>query len=187
MKVIAINGSTRPNGNTRKALELLKEELGKAGNDVEIINLAQKKLNPCHACYKCKGSKTCVQNDDINDIFKQLEPADAIILGSPTYFSNISSRMAMFIERTGIMSRANGNLFAGKIGASVAVARRAGHNVVYSILNYYFGISQMPIATSSYWNVLLGGEPGAIDKDSEGLETMKTLAKNLDNMLKKLR
>jgi multimeric flavodoxin WrbA len=187
MKVIAINGSARPNGNTRKALELVANGLTENGHQVEIINLAEKKLNPCLACYKCKGTKKCVQNDDINGIFAKMVEADGIILGSPVYFSNISSRMAMLIERTGIMARTNDNALSGKIGTAVAVARRAGVNIAYSVMNFYFGIANMPIATSSYWNNVIAKEIGDIEKDTEGNDVLKTLAKNFDNMLKKLR
>ena len=187
MKIIAINGSTHSSGNTHRALEVIQEDLTAAGHEVEIIDLAQGTLNPCHACYKCKGTMKCVQDDAINAIFEKISKADGVILGSPVYFSNVSSRMAMFIERTGIMSRRNDNVLAGKIGASVAIARRAGHNMAYAMMNFYFGIAEMPIVSSSYWNVILAKAPGDVDKDTEGMTILKNLAKNMDNMLKKLR
>lgn len=187
MKVLAINGSARPKANTFQTLSLLKEELEKEQIEVDIVNLATKKLNPCKACGWCAGKMKCIQDDDINEIFQQIKGADGIILASPTYYSNVSSRMQMFIERTGTMSNSNGNIHKGKVGASVAIARRAGENFVYAALNFYFGILQMPIATSSYWNVLLGRNPGEAMKDEEGVRTMKNLAANMANMLKKLR
>src|SRR6056297_2597579 len=119
MNIVAINGSTRAHGNTEKALEILKEHLEKEDHTTQIINLRQKELHPCLACYKCRGKLECVQDDDINEIFDALRKADALILGSPTYFSNVSSRMAMFIERTGIMSRTNDNVLKNKVGAAV--------------------------------------------------------------------
>jgi multimeric flavodoxin WrbA len=184
MQLIAINGSTRPKGNTHIALEILQGHLKDKGHELEIIDLCKKKLNPCHACYACKKKGSCVQDDDINEIFEKLKKADGIILASPTYFSNVSSRMAMFIERTGILARGQGNLLKDKVGASIAIARRAGHNVVYAIMNYYFGIAKMTIASSTYWNVLIGGAPGAVKEDEEGLEILENLADSLDKLLK---
>ena len=187
MKVLALNGSTRgTKGNTHLCLSMVAEELEKRGIEVEIVSLAKKKLNPCKACYACKEKKTCIQDDDINEIFQKMLEADGIILGSPTYFSNVTSRMQMLVERTGIMARTNGNALKGKVGAAVAVARRAGENFVYAALNYFFGIAEMPIATSSYWNVALGREPGDVEKDEEGKEIMHNLGKNMAELLQKL-
>ncbi|MBD3352609.1 MAG: flavodoxin family protein [Candidatus Lokiarchaeota archaeon] len=193
MKVVAINGSTRSDGNTHAALEIVGLGLvarGKEhGEDIEytIIDLAKKKLNPCRACYGCRDKNECIQNDDVNEIFKELHSADGIILGSPTYFSNVSSRMQMFIERIGIINKTNGELLAGKVGASVAVARRQGANVVYAALNYFFGIAQMPIASSTYWNIGLGKEKGEVKNDEEGVKTFENLGHNMADMLCKLR
>ncbi len=187
MKVLAINGSARPKANTYQVLGLLKELLEKEDIEVEIINLATKKLNPCKACGWCAGKMKCIQDDDINEIFQKIIAADGIILGSPTYYSNVSSRMMMFIERTGTMSNSNGNVHKGKVGASVAIARRAGENFAYAALNFYFGILEMPIATSSYWNILIGRNPGEALLDEEGVKTMTNLAANMSHMLKKLR
>lgn len=193
MKVIAINGSTRAKGNTHIALEKLKESMELRCKDFgeeldyTIIDLAKKELNPCKACYACKEKKQCVQNDDMTQIFKEMIASDGIVLASPTYFSNVSSRMQMVVERTGIMSRANGGLLKGKIGASIAVARRQGANVVYSALNYFFGIAEMPIASSSYWNICLGKDPGDIENDTEGMEIISTLGANMADMLCKMR
>ena len=187
MKVIAINGSARPNGNTHLALETMGKIFQKHKVEFEIIDLATKTLNPCKACGGCKGKKKCVQNDDINAIYEKLLTADGIILGSPTYFSNMSSRMAMFIERTGYIARSNNQALKGKVGAAVAVARRQGANFVYAAMNYYFGIAEMPIATSTYWNILVGREIGEIEKDAEGMKTIQDLAENMSGLLLKLR
>lgn len=188
MKVVALNGSTRGKaGNTNIALELMREELKTEGIETEIITLSDMSLNPCKACMGCKGKNKCVQDDSINEIYQKMLAADGIVIGSPTYFSNVTSRIQMLIERTGYLSRLNNDAFKGKIGAAVAVARRAGANVVYSAINYFFGLSQMPIATSSYWNVIFGREPGEIKKDTEGIQTLKNLAKNMAELMKKTR
>ena len=188
MKVIAINGSARgAKGNTHALLDVARAELAKHGVECIIIDLAEKRLNPCKACYACSGKKRCVQDDDINAIFAAMLDADGIILASPVYFSNVSSRTQMLVERTGIMARTNGNAFKGKVGASVAVARRAGTNFVYAALNFFFGIAEMPIASSNYWNVGIGREPGDVLKDEEGVKTIQTLASNMAGLLAKLR
>ncbi|MHA1846678.1 MAG: flavodoxin family protein [Promethearchaeota archaeon] len=188
MKVIAINGSARgAKGNTRQSLDKLASYLENEGIEVEIIDLSEKKLNPCNACNACKGKNKCIQDDDVNEIYSKLVNADGIVLASPTYFSNVTSRMQMLIERTGTMARGNGNTLKNKVGAAIAVARRAGINFVYAALNYYFGIAQMPIATSTYWNNVIAGPPGQAENDNEGMETIKHLGETLANMLKKLR
>nr|MDO8108817.1 flavodoxin family protein [Candidatus Sigynarchaeota archaeon] len=188
MKVLAINGSARgAKGNTQILLETVGKGLKEKKIDFEIITLADKKLNPCKGCGSCAGKRKCVQDDDINAIFQKMLEADGIILGSPVYFGNVSSRMQMLIERTGYIARSNDNPFKGKVGAPVAVARRAGTTFVYAALNYFFGIAEMPICTSSYWNMAIGRLPGDVLKDDEGMKIMETLGKNLADMLLKLR
>ncbi|MHA1730264.1 MAG: flavodoxin family protein [Promethearchaeota archaeon] len=186
MKVIAINGSPRLNGNTRESLEIVGEVLNENGIEFEIVDLVKLNLKPCNGCAQCMGKGKCVQKDDINDLLKRLLNVDGIILGSPTYFSNLTSRMAMFIERIGIISKLNGNLLKGKVGASVAVARRMGACEVYSAMLYFFGISEMPVTSSKYWNVIVALNPGDVKSDAEGIDILKTLGKNMSNMLKKL-
>jgi len=188
MKVIAINGSARGSkGNTQILLNTVGKVLQDNDIEFEIITLADKNLNPCKGCLGCAGKNACVQDDDINEIYQELITADGIILGSPTYFGNVTSRMQMFIERIGYISRMNENPLKGKIGTPVTVARRAGTTFVYAALNYFFGIMEMPIATSSYWNMAIGRLPGEVEQDEEGMKTMETLGTNMAEMLKKLR
>jgi multimeric flavodoxin WrbA len=188
MKVLAINGSARgTKGNTQILLDTVGKALKEKKIDFEIIVLADKKLNPCKACGGCAGKKKCVQDDDINAIYQKMVEADGIVLGSPVYFGNVTSRMQMLIERTGYVARSNDNPFKGKIGAPVAVARRAGTTFVYAALNYFFGIAEMPICTSSYWNMAIAREAGTVMKDDEGIKTMETLGKNMADLLVKLR
>lgn len=188
MKVIAINGSARGSkGNTQILLNTVGKVLQDNDIEFEIITLADKNLNPCKGCLGCAGKNACVQDDDINEIYQELITADGIILGSPTYFGNVTSRMQMFIERIGYISRMNENPLKGKIGTPVTVARRAGTTFVYAALNYFFGIMEMPIVTSSYWNMAIGRLPGEVEQDEEGMKTMETLGNNMVEMLKKLR
>ncbi|MEX2680131.1 MAG: flavodoxin family protein [Candidatus Sigynarchaeota archaeon] len=187
MKVIMINASARgKQGNTQILLETVAQRLNERNIDTEIITLADKKLHPCKACGGCAGKKRCVQDDDVNAIYQKMVEADGIILGSPVYFGNVASRMQMLIERTGYIARGNENPFKGKLGAPVVVARRAGTTFVYAALNYFFGIAEMPIVTSSYWNMAIGREPGSVTKDDEGIKTMNTLGKNMADLLSKL-
>ncbi len=173
MKVLAVNGSARNNGNTHMALEIVAEELKQEGIEVEFIDLVDLKLHP----FSFGGTP----EDDVPMLREKLLAADGLILGSPTYFSNVTSRTQMFIERMGGLD------LKGKIGAAVGVARRAGANVVYAAINYFFGIHQMPIATSSYWNVVIAHKPGEIKNDEEGIKTLKNLGKNMVELLKATR
>lgn len=186
MKAVLINGSARANGNTKIALTRVSNILKSNGIETEIIDLCKLSIHPCNACYACSNKGKCIQNDDLNQVFDKLLESKAIILGSPVYFSNVSSRMQIFIERIGLMAGGLGKALKGKVGASVAIARRAGANVAYSMMNMWFGIMNMPVATSTYWNVLIGRAPGDIEKDEEGLRTLDTLAENIINMVKKL-
>ena len=170
MKVLAVNGSARNNGNTHMALEIVAEKLKKEDIDVEIIDLVDTKLHP----FSFGGTP----EDDVPMLREKLLAADGLIIGSPTYYSNVTSRTQMFIERMGGLD------LKGKVGAAVAVARRAGACFVYSAINYFFGIHEMPIATSSYWNLVIARKPGEIENDEEGKKTLKNLAKNMAALLK---
>lgn len=188
MKIVALNGSPKIKGNTALSLEILGEKLKSSIENLEyeLIHLKKLDLRPCNACNGCYGKGKCVQDDDINELLNKLLTADGIVLGSPTYFSNVTSRMQMFIERIGLISKLNGSLMKGKIGASIAIARRMGANVVYSAMNYFFGILEMPIASSIYWNVLIGLNPGDIKNDAEGMLILDVLGKNMAELLVKL-
>ncbi len=170
MNVLAVNGSARNNGNTHMALEIVAEELKQEGIEVEIIDLVDLKLHP----FSFGGTP----EDDVPMLREKLLDSDGLILGSPTYYSNVTSRTQMFIERMGGLD------LKGKIGAAVGVARRAGANFVYAAINYFFGIHQMPIATSTYWNNIIAQKPGEIQNDEEGIKTLKNLGKNMAVLLK---
>lgn len=190
MKVIAFNGSPRKNGNTRKALEIVLEEISVEGIETELIDIAEKGLEPCHACGACgrnKDRKCIYDKDELNHWLEKMYDADGFIIGSPTYFGNMSPQTKAFIDRTGYVSRANGNLFTRKVGAAVAVNRRAGAMITFQNINNLFLISQMIVPGSSYWNVVTAMNPGDTEKDEEGVKTMKTLGKNFAWLVKKLR
>ncbi|MGD0626259.1 MAG: flavodoxin family protein [Thermodesulfobacteriota bacterium] len=189
MKVVAFNGSARKDGNTAILLNLVLDELKGEGMDTEIIQLAGEPLAGCIACYKCiknKDQKCAVDNDRINDYIAKMHQAEGILLGSPTYIADVTASMKALVERSTIVSRANGEMFKRKVGAGVIAVRRAGAIHAFSSLNYFFLINQMIIAGSSYWNIGIGMGPGDVRNDREGLQTMKTLGQNMAWLLKKI-
>ena len=189
MKVVAFNGSPRRDGNTTYLVNTVFEELKKEDIDCELVNLAGKNIHGCIACYKCveNQDKRCsVKNDFLNDCIEKMLDADGIILASPTYFSNVTSEMKALIDRAGLVAKVNGSMFKRKVGAGVVSVRRAGAIHVFNSLNLFFLIGEMIVPGSSYWNLAIGGEKGDVRSDSEGIETMKNLGKNMAWLLKKL-
>jgi multimeric flavodoxin WrbA len=189
MKVIAFNGSARKDGNTSILLNLVLDELKVDGMETEIYSLAGKPVQGCIACYKCfekKNQRCAVEKDAINEIIGKMIEADGILLGSPTYFADVSASMKALIERCGMVGRANPDLYKRKVGAAVVAVRRAGAIHVFNTLNYFFTINSMIIPGSSYWNLGIGRNPGEVNNDAEGVQTMKTLGKNMAWLLKKI-
>ncbi len=189
MKVIAFNGSVRKEGNTSILLKLVLDELKAEGIETELYSLAGKPIQGCTACYKCfeKKDKRCsVEKDIVNECIQKMAEADGILLGSPTYFADVSAGMKALIERCGMVGRANADLYSRKVGAAVVAVRRAGGIHVFNSLNYFFTISGMIIPGSSYWNLGIGRQPGEVNNDAEGVQTMKNLGKNMAWLLKKI-
>jgi multimeric flavodoxin WrbA len=190
MKVIAFNGSARKEGNTALLLTMVLDELKAEGIETELYSLAGRPVQGCIACYKCfeKKDKRCaVEKDMINECLQKMEAADGILLGSPTYFADVSASMKALIERCGMVGRANPDLYSRKVGAAVVAVRRAGGIHVFNSLNYFFSISGMIIPGSSYWNIGIGRQPGEVNNDAEGVQTMKNLGKNMAWLMKKIR
>jgi multimeric flavodoxin WrbA len=189
MKVVAFNGSSRKDGNTAILLNLVLEELEKEGFETELIQLAGETLSGCIACYKCaenKDHKCAVVKDRMNEYITKMKEAQGILLGSPTYISDMTANMKALIERSTVVSRFNGDLFKRKVGAAVIAVRRAGSTHVLSSMNFFFLINQMIIPGSSYWNMAIGRNPGEVKNDAEGIQTMKTLGQNMAWLLKKI-
>ncbi|NTV13550.1 MAG: flavodoxin family protein [Desulfobulbaceae bacterium] len=190
MKVVAFNGSARKGGNTSQLLEIVLERIVAAGGEVELFELAGMNLSGCKACYQCFDKRNCrcaIADDPINDYIAKMLAADGIILGSPTYFADVTANMKALIERCGMVSRANGDLFQRKVGASVVAVRRAGASHVFSSLNYFFLIGQMILAGSSYWNIGIGQKPGDVMNDEEGVKTMRVLGDNMAWLIGKIK
>jgi multimeric flavodoxin WrbA len=189
MKVIAINGSARKNGNTAILINEIFKVLKKQNITCEMIQLAGEKINGCNACNQCIKLKdnTCFQKDDIvNHCIKKMMDADAIILGSPTYFSNVTAEMKALIDRAGRVGRANNNAFKHKIGAAVIAVRRAGGIHAFNAINHFFLIEEMIIPGSIYWNTGIGKDIGDGKSDEEGVKNMKNLGENMAWLLKKI-
>lgn len=189
MKVIAFNGSARKDGNTAILIKYVLKELEKAGIETEVFSLAGKEIHGCRACYTCfqNRDKHCAVNDDVlNECIDKMLEADGIILGSPTYFANVSTEMKALIDRAGLVAKANDDMFKRKVGAAVVAVRRAGSIHVFNSINHFFLINQMIIPGSSYWNMGMGYSEGDVEKDEEGIMTMKTLGQNMAWLLKKV-
>ena len=189
MKVVVFNGSPRSDGNTSLCLKMVMDELKSAGIETEYIWMGMDKIQGCISCYQCaknKDKKCGVKTDKLNEYLEKMIEADGIILGSPTYFADMTARMKALIERAGLVSKMNGELLKHKVGASVVAVRRAGATHVFSSMNYFFLINQMFVVGSSYWNLGIGLNPGDVLKDTEGKETFKNLGKNMAYLLQKL-
>ena len=189
MKVVAFNGSARKDGNTAILINHVLGELKKEGIETELVQLAGKKIRGCMACFKCannKDQRCSVKEDIVNECIEMMLQADGIILGSPTYFADISGEMKALIDRSGMVAKVNGDMFRHKAGAAVVAVRRAGSIHAFDSINHFFFISQMVVPGSSYWNVGIGLDKGEVEKDEEGLQTMKILGENMAWLLKKI-
>ena len=189
MKVVAFNGSARKNGNTAILTKIVLGELEKEGIETEMVQLAGKKIRGCIACMKCwenKDQRCSVTDDVLNSCIEKMIEADGIILGSPTYFANVSTELKALIDRAGMTSIANDRMFKRKVGAAVVAVRRGGAIHVFNSINHFFFIGQMIVPGSIYWNMGFGLDKGEVEKDEEGLDTMKVLGENMVWLLKKI-
>ena len=188
MKVIAFNGSARKNGNTAILIKEILFELDTEGIETEMIQLAGKTIRGCIACGKCymnKDKRCAVDNDFANECIDKMTEADGIILGSPTYFADVTAETKALIDRAGYVARANSDMLQRKVGAAVVAVRRAGAIHAFDTINHFFLISQMIVPGSSYWNIGIGRAIGDVEQDEEGLETMQILGRNMAWLLKK--
>lgn len=190
MKVVGFNGSARKDGNTAILINYVFGELENAGIQTEMVQLSGKDIHGCRACFKCFNNKDghcAVDNDYLNQCIDWMTHADGIILGSPTYFTDVSAEMKALIDRAGLVAKANGDMFKRKVGAAVVAARRAGSVHVFDSVNHFFLISQMIVPGSNYWNMGLGLDKGDVEKDSEGIDTMKILGRNMAWLIEKVK
>ncbi len=181
MKVLMLNGSAKPKGNTALALEEIGRQLEKEGIEYEIFQIGAGPVRDCIGCGQCTEEGCVFSDDGVNAFIEKARQADGFVFGTPVYYAHPSGRILSFLDRVFYSS---GDCFSQKPGAAVAVARRGGTTASFDVLNKYFGISGMPVAGSSYWNIAHGCAPGESPMDAEGMRTMRNLARNLAWMLK---
>lgn len=189
MKVVAFNGSARKDGNTAILINYVLGELRAEGIQTELVQLAGQEIRGCTACFQCfanKDGRCVVDNDILNECVQKMVEADGIILGSPTYFTDVSTEMKALIDRAGLVAKANNEMLRRKVGAAVVAVRRAGSTHAFDSMNHFFLIGEMIVPGSTYWNMGFGMEKGDVKKDAEGLQTMKTLGRNMAWLLKKI-
>ena len=183
MKVLMINGSPRPNGNTSVALREMETAFATEGIETEIIQVGNKPIRGCIACGKCAEKGRCVFDDAVNEIAPKFEACDGLVVGSPVYYASANATLVAFLTRLFFSTPFDKTM---KVGAAVAVARRGGLSATFDELNKFFTISGMPVASSQYWNSVHGREPGQAAQDAEGLQTMRTLARNMTFLMRSI-
>lgn len=189
MKVVAFNGSARRGGNTAILLGHVLGELAAHGIETELVEMSGAQIHGCLACRKCSTRKDrrCNQEGDMGNVYiDKMEAADGILLGSPTYVTDVSTEMKALIDRACIVSNSNGGIFRRKVGAGVVAVRRAGAIHAFDTLNHFFLITEMIVPGSCYWNIGIGREIGEVEKDEEGIRTMHVLGRNMAWLLEKI-
>lgn len=182
-KILLINGSPNKQGCTFTALTEIANTLTKNGIESELLYLGKKPISGCIACGSCKKTGRCVMNDQSNEILDKLNEYDGIVVGSPVYYGGAAGQLCAFLDR---LFYSSGTRMAGKIGAAIVSCRRGGASAAYDRLNKYFTISNMHVVGSQYWNQVHGFTPEDVQKDEEGLQTMRTLAQNMAWLLKSI-
>lgn len=183
MKVLLINGSPRVNGNTALALEEMVKVFHEEGIETEVVQVGNKDIRGCVACTACYTNGKCVVDDIVNECALKFAECDGMVVASPVYYASANGTLISFLDRLFYSSHFDKRM---KVGASVAVARRGGCSATFDQLNKYFTITGMPIASSQYWNSVHGTAKGEVQADLEGLQTMRTLARNMTFLMKSI-
>lgn len=183
MKVLIINGSPRREGNTSIALDEVRRTLEAEGIETETVHVGHKDIHGCVACGKCKEAGKCVFDDVVNEVAGKFAGADGLVIGSPVYYASPAGSVLSFLDRLFYSTPFDKTM---KVGAAVAVCRRGGASATFDVLNKYFTISGMAVAPSQYWNSVHGRFPGDATKDVEGLQTMRTLGRNMAFLIKSI-
>jgi len=184
MKVILINGSPHADGSTNRALVEVARELNKEGVETEIVQVGHLAIRGCIACGSCYQTGKCVFEDVVNEVAKKFEEADGLVVGSPVYYASPNGTLISFLDRLFYSTHFNKMM---KVGASVVSCRRGGNTASFDVLNKYFTISNMPIASSRYWNMVHGNRKEETEQDLEGLLTMRTLGRNMAFLIKSIK
>ena len=183
MKVLMVNGSPHPNGNTATALAEMQKVFEAEGVETTLLQVGNKAVRGCVACGSCREKGKCVFDDAVNEAAPLFEAADGLVIGTPVYYASANATVIAFLDRLFFSAPFDKTM---KVGASVAIARRGGCSATFDELNKYFTISGMPVASSQYWNSVHGLVPGEAEKDAEGLQTMRTLARNMTFLMKSI-
>ena len=183
MKVLMINGSPHAKGNTFTALHEMEKLFAENGVETEILNIGNQAVRGCIACYSCAKNGRCVFDDIVNETAPKFEACDGLVIGSPVYYASANATLIAFLDRLFYSTHFDKTM---KVGASVVAARRGGLSATFDELNKFFTIAGMPIASSQYWNSIHGREPGEAQQDAEGLQTMRTLARNMTFLMKSI-
>ena len=183
MKVLMINGSPRANGNTGIALKEMEKIFAEEGIEVETIQVGGKDVRGCIACKSCYETDKCVFEDIVNEVAPKFKECDGLVVGSPVYYGSANGTLISFLDRLFYSTGFNNTM---KVGASVVIARRGGLSSTFDELNKYFTIAGMPVASSQYWNSVHGNAEGEASQDLEGLQTMRTLARNMSFLIKSI-
>lgn len=183
MNVLMINGSPRVNGNTATALHEMERIFQQEDIGVEIISIGNQAIRGCIGCTSCKKTGKCVFDDMVNEIAEKFEKCDGLVVGSPVYFASANATLVAFMTRLFYSTPFDKTM---KVGASVVAARRGGLSATFDELNKFFTISGMPVASGQYWNSIHGAAPGEALQDEEGLQGMRTLARNMSFLMKSI-
>lgn len=183
MKVLMVNGSPRSNGNTAIALNEMAGVFSKEGIETELVHIGNKDIRGCIACGSCMKSGKCVFDDIVNETAPKFEECEGVVIGSPVYYASANGTLISFLDRLFYSTPFDKTM---KVGASVVVARRGGLSATFDEMNKYFTICGMPVASSQYWNSVHGREAGEAEQDGEGLQTMRTLARNMSFLMKSI-
>lgn len=183
MKVLMINGSPKANGNTSIALKEMEQVFAREGIETELLHIGNQDIRGCIGCGQCAEKGRCVFDDLVNQTAPKFEACDGLVVGSPVYFASANATLVAFLTRLFYSTHFDKTM---KVGAAVAVARRGGLSATFDELNKFFTISGMPVASSQYWNGVHGRNPGEAAQDTEGLQTMRTLARNMSFLMKSI-
>ena len=183
MKVLMLNGSPRANGNTATALKEMETVFLQEGIEVETVLVGNQAIRGCIACGGCRRQDGCVFDDVVNELAPKFRDCDGLVVASPVYYASANATLIAVLDRLFHSTRF---LKTMKVGAAVTIARRGGCSATFDELNKYFTISGMPVASSQYWNSVHGGAPGEAEKDEEGMQTMRTLARNMSFLMKSI-
>jgi len=183
MKVLLVNGSPKQKGNTALALEEMLKVFAEEGFEAEVLHVGNKDIRGCIACGHCYQNGKCVFDDIVNESAKKFAECDGMVVASPVYYASANATLMAFLDRLFYSTNFDKTM---KVGASVVVARRGGCSATFDELNKFFTISGMPVASSQYWNSVHGGAPGEAALDAEGMQTMRTLARNMSFLMKSI-